>query len=79
MRKYVSAPTVSVLTPRVTDGVWRRVGMIQTDGNLTRKPTVYFPADETRLDIRLLGRPVTLNWLKGPPHAEQKPPQDDMA
>jgi hypothetical protein len=69
---------LSVLTPRDRQGLAGRVGVIQTDGNLTRKPTVYFPADETRLDIRLFRVvPRHLELVESPLQAEQEPPQDD--
>jgi hypothetical protein len=71
---------LSVLTPRDRQGLAGRVGVIQTDGNLTRKPTVYFSADETRLDIRLFRvDPRHLELVESPPQAEQEPTQDDDA
>ena len=42
--------------------------MVQTDGHLVRKPTVYFPADGTKLDLRLFRvDPRHLELVESPP------------
>lgn len=44
---------LSVLTPRDRQSLAGRIGTTQTDGALIRKPTVYFPTDGARLELRL--------------------------
>lgn len=44
---------LAVLTPRDRQGLAGRIGVVQTDFNLVRKPTVYFPQDGARLELRL--------------------------
>lgn len=44
---------LSVLTPRDRQSLTGRIGTTQTDGALIRKPTVYFPTDGARLELRL--------------------------
>ena len=49
--------------------------MVQTDGNLVKKPTVYFPADGAQPELRLFRvEPGHLEVIEGPPSTEVKPP-----
>jgi hypothetical protein len=67
---------LAVLTPRDRQGLDGRIGVIQTDGNLVRKPTVYFSADGTKLDIRLFRvDPRHLELVENPPATEIAPSQ----
>ncbi len=44
---------LSLLAPRDRQGLAGRVGVVQTDGDVIRKPTVYFPADGVKPELRL--------------------------
>jgi hypothetical protein len=44
---------LSILTPRDRQGLAGRIGVIQTDSRLVAKPTVYFPADGNKPELRL--------------------------
>ena len=62
---------LSILTARDRQGLAGRIGVVQTDGNLIRKPTVYFPADGTKQELRLFGLdPRQLELVEGPPATE---------
>jgi hypothetical protein len=68
---------LSILTARDRQGLAGRIGVVQTDGNLIRKPTVYFPADGTKPELRLFGLdPRQLELVEGPPATE---PEADAA
>lgn len=62
---------LAVLTPRDRQGLAGRVGVVQTDGNLVRKPTVYFPQDGARVELRLFRvDPRHLELVEGLPNTE---------
>ena len=44
---------LSLLAPRDRQGLAGRIGLVQTDGDVVRKPTVFFPADGARQELRL--------------------------
>lgn len=44
---------LSILTPRDRQGLAERVGLVQTDGNVVNKPTVYFPEEGAKPELRL--------------------------
>lgn len=59
---------LAVLTPRDRQGLEGRIGVVQTDSNLVRKPTVYFPQDGAKLELRLFRvDPRHLELVEGPP------------
>ena len=59
---------LSILTPRDRQGLAGRIGVIQVDSNFVRKPTVYFPADGARLELRLFRvDPRHLELVESPP------------
>jgi len=65
---------LAVLTPRDRQGLAGRIGVVQTDSNLVRKPTVYFPQDGARLELRLFRvDPRHLELVEGPPNTEDAP------
>jgi hypothetical protein len=45
---------LSILTPRDRKGLEGRIGVVQGYWNFTKNPTVYFPQDGGRVEIRLL-------------------------
>jgi hypothetical protein len=62
---------LSILTARDRQGLAGRVGVVQTDGNLIRKPTVCFPADGTKPELRLFAvDPRQLELVEGQPATE---------
>lgn len=62
---------LAVLTPRDRQGLEGRIGVVQTDSNLVRKPTVYFPQDGAQLELRLFRvDPRHLELVEGPPSTE---------
>jgi hypothetical protein len=59
---------LSVLTARDRQGLEGRIGVIQTDSHVVRKPTVYFPADGAKPELRLFGvDPRQLERVDSPP------------
>lgn len=65
---------LAVLTPRDRQGLAGRIGVVQTDSNLVRKPTVYFPEDGAQLELRLFRvDPRHLELVEGPPSTEDAP------
>lgn len=65
---------LSILTARDRQGLAGRIGVVQTDGNLVRKPTVYFPADGAKPELRLFGvDPRQLELVEAPPQPETTP------
>jgi hypothetical protein len=71
---------LAVLTPRDRQGLAGRIGVVQTDGNLVRNPTVYFPQDGAQLELRLFRvDPRHLELVEGPPKAEVAPLLDGGA
>lgn len=69
---------LSVLTPRDRQGLAGRIGVTQTDSNLCRKPTVYFPTDGTRLEIRLFRvDPKHLELVEESPNSKITPELTD--
>lgn len=65
---------LSILTPRDRQGLAGRIGMVQIDKNFVRKPTVYFPADGARLELRLFRvDPRHLELVESPPPTEITP------
>lgn len=62
---------LAVLTPRDRQGLEGRIGVIQTDSNLVRKPTVYFPEDGSKQELRLFRvDPRQLELVEAPTSAE---------
>lgn len=62
---------LAVLTPRDRQGLAGRIGVVQTDSNLVRKPTVYFPQDGAKLELRLFRvDPRHLELVEVPPSTE---------
>lgn len=69
---------LAVLTPRDRQGLAGRIGVVQTDPNLVRKPTVYFPQDGARLELRLFHvDPKHLELVEGPPPSTGVTPRLD--
>ena len=71
---------LAILTPRDRQGLAGRIGVVQTDGHLVSKPTVYFPADGARPELRLFRvDPRQLELVENPPTNESAdiPPQLD--
>jgi hypothetical protein len=67
---------LSILTPRDRRGLEGRIGTVQTDGNLVKKPTVYFPAVGGQLELRLFRvQPGHLELVESPPDVEVTPQQ----
>jgi hypothetical protein len=65
---------LSMLTPRDRQGLAGRIGIVQVDKNSTRKPTVYFPVDGTKLELRLFRvDPRHLELVEMPPTTEITP------
>ena len=65
---------LSVLTPRDRKGLAGRIGVVQTDGARVNKPTVYFPVDGLKPDIRLFRLdPRHLELVEGPPETPAAP------
>ena len=62
---------LSLLAPRDRQGLEGRVGVVQTDGNVIRKPTVYFPAEGARQELRLFRvDPRHLEQVESTPESE---------
>lgn len=62
---------LSLLTPRDRQGLVGRIGVVQTDGDVIRKPTVYFPADGARPELRLFRvEPRHLEQVESTPQSE---------
>jgi hypothetical protein len=62
---------LSILTPRDRQGLAGRIGVVQLDINFVRKPTVYFPADGARLELRLFRvDPRHLELVEAPPDTQ---------
>jgi hypothetical protein len=71
---------LSVLTPRDRKGLAGRIGVVQTDGNLVKKPTVFFPANGAQPDLRLFRvEPGQLEVVESAPTPEVTPPPDTSA
>ena len=69
---------LSILTPRDRQSLAGRIGVTQTDSRLIRKPTVYFPTDGVKLDLRLFRvDPSHLELVENSPNAEVTPDLDD--
>lgn len=65
---------LSILSPRDRQGLAGRIGVVQTDNNLGRKPTVYFPEDGAKPELRLFGvDPRQLELVESPPQPEMAP------
>ena len=65
---------LAVLTPRDRQGLAGRIGVVQTDSNFVRKPTVYFPQEGAKLELRLFRvEPRHLELVEGPPQTEDPP------
>lgn len=71
---------LSILTTRDRQGLAERVGVVQIDSNLARKPTVYFPADGARLELRLFRvDPRHLELVENPQDTDVTPNLNDDA
>ncbi len=68
---------LAVLTPRDRQGLAGRIGVVQTDGNVIRKPTVHFPQDGAHPELRLFRvDPRHLELVEGTHFAEVPPRLD---
>ena len=68
---------LSTLAPRDRKGLAGRIGVVQTDGKLVKKPTVYFPADGARSELRLFRvEPAHLELVENPPDTSITPTVD---
>ena len=66
---------LSVLTLRDRKGLEGRIGVVQTDGSLVKKPTVFFPAEGARPDLRLFRvEPAQLEIVEMPPEPQAPSP-----
>jgi hypothetical protein len=66
---------LSILTPRDRRGLAGRIGVVQTDGTLVKRPTVCFPADGAHLELRLFRMDQGhLELVESPPDNDIKPP-----
>jgi hypothetical protein len=71
---------LSILTPRDRQGLAGRIGVTQTDSRLVRKPTVYFPEDGARLELRLFRvDPSQLELVESPPHTDTDTDTDTVS
>jgi hypothetical protein len=69
---------LSILTPRDRQGLAGRTGVTQTDGTLVRKPTVYFPTDGAKLELRLFRvDPSQLELVENSPNTDITPDIND--
>ncbi|WP_114973091.1 hypothetical protein [Rhodoferax ferrireducens] len=69
---------LSILTPRDRQGLAGRIGVTQTDSKLVRKPTVYFPTDGAKLELRLFRvDPSHLELVENSPNTEFTPDRND--
>jgi len=65
---------LAILTPRDRQGLAGRIGVVQTDGHLVRKPTVYFAAEGTKVELRLFRvDPRHLELVESPAAAAAEP------
>lgn len=65
---------LSLLTPRDRQGLAGRIGVVQTDSTLVRRPTVYFPQDGAKQVLRLFCvDPSHLELVENPPQTEITP------
>lgn len=65
---------LSILTPRDRQSLAGRIGVIQTNSTLVSKPTVHFPADGARVEVRLFRvDPRQLELVEAPPVSAIKP------
>jgi hypothetical protein len=61
---------LSILMPRDRQGLEGRIGVVQAHGHQARKPTVQFPADGKRAELRLFAVDQKhLEMVEGPPEA----------
>ena len=71
---------LSILTPRDRQGLEGRIGVVQADHNFGRKPTVAFPVDGAKLELRLFRiDPRHLELVEIPPNTEIAPHLNDAA
>lgn len=71
---------LAVLTPRDRKGLAGRIGVVQTDGQLVKKPTVYFPAEGAQPELRLFRMdPGHLELVELPADPDSAPPPDTGA
>ena len=69
---------LSILSPRDRQNLAGRIGVVQTDGNRVQKPTVYFPPEDSKLDLRLFRvDPRHLELVESPSHSENTTRLDD--
>ena len=70
---------LSILTPRDRQGLAGRIGVVQIDRNCVRKPTVYFPADGAKLELRLFRvDPRHLELVESPPSLNEDANPSDL-
>ena len=74
---------LAVLTPRDRQGLAGRIGVVQTDGHVVSKPTVYFPAEGNKPELRLFRvDPRQLELVSSPPsneNADTTPRRDEAS
>lgn len=62
---------LSILTTRDRQGLAGRIGVTQTDGRIVRKPTVCFPTDGVKRELRLFRvDPNHLELVENAPRSE---------
>jgi hypothetical protein len=68
---------LSTLAPRDRKGLAGRIGVVQTDAKLVKKPTVYFPTDGARSELRLFRvEPAHLELVENAPDTSITPAVD---
>lgn len=70
---------LSVLTARDRKGLAGRIGVVQTDSSIVKKPTVYFPAEGSQPELRLFRMDpghLELVELPAPPPPAEAPAAD---
>ena len=65
---------LSILTPRDRQSLAGRIGLVQTERSVARKPTVSFPADGSNLELRLFRiDPSHLELVEVQPNTDNQP------
>ena len=71
---------LAILTPRDRKGLAGRIGVVQTDASVIKKPTVHFPSEGVLPELRLFRmEPGHLELVELPPEAEVTPPPEAAA
>jgi hypothetical protein len=65
---------LAILTPRDRQGLAGRIGVIQADSKFAGKPTIYFPANGDKPELRLFRvDPRHLELVESPPDSASTP------